>query len=96
MSKFKNKIHEIAAALQMIGAIRYVNIRGYVREVRVSHKDRKSGEWIVIDGKNRESVPEHLFYHNDLGGLILRDGIEFRRRFPDHQVEIPNLPTIWP
>jgi hypothetical protein len=69
------------------GTKRHVNIRGYVREVTVCHKNR-DGEWIVIDGKRTEAVPEYLFYHKTQTGLIMRDDLEFLRKFPDHPIEV--------
>lgn len=71
---------------------RYVYLRGYTRQVTVSHKNTKTGEWIVKDGNRTESIPEHCFYHRDPDGmLILRDSSEFIRKYSPHPVEVEKL-----
>ena len=62
---------------------RMVNIRGYIREVTVSH--------LTANGLT-EIVPEHLFYHRENGeGLVLRGGCEFMRKWPNHPIEIERV-----
>jgi hypothetical protein len=73
----------------MIGTERFVNVRGYVVQVTVDHKNEESGEWIVkTRSGRRESVPEHLFYHQSGSGLVMRGQEDFIRRYPDHPIEI--------
>lgn len=73
---------------------RFVNIRGYVREVTVLHKIVSSGEWIVKDGKTAERVHEENFYHKNSGGLLVGRGSEFSRKYPGHPVEEEQLPPL--
>ena len=81
-------------AADLSGQERHVNIRGYVRKVKVSHRT-PSGEWAVMTANHlTEIVPEHLFYHSTPGGLILRDGLEFKRLYPNHPIDIDNCPSI--
>lgn len=79
------------AAVSMINSRRVVNIRGYVREVIVSHKT-DAGDFVVQDGKRMEVVPEHLFYHDYNGQLVLRDAVDFKRRWPNHPIENIKVP----
>ena len=73
---------------------RMVNIRGYIREVTVSHLKVKVGnEYVCITANGlTEIVPEHLFYHRENGeGLVLRGGCEFMRKWPNHPIEIERV-----
>lgn len=76
----------------MWGQKRFVNVRGYIFEVKVYGR-RSVGDWFCETETFRSLfVPEHLFYHRDRAGfLILRDSVEFRRNSPDHPVHIETL-----
>lgn len=94
-----NKKLEIAKAVNMIGAKRHVNIRGYVCEVEVLRElDAKKwgGRYFrVMTQYNREEiVPEHLFYHETLSGLIMRDEPEFKRLYGGHPIEVVKVPSL--
>ncbi len=92
-----DKIMQIGKRVSMIGTKRFVNIRGYVREVTVMREavDPHIGgrAFVVMDGKRTEFVPIHLFYHKHNDQLIARD-VEFERNYNNHPVEIENLPSL--
>lgn len=86
---------EIAKNLAMINAKRFVNIRGYVKEVTVSGRSLNSiNYWHVSNDGKRELVHEDAFYHRDIssGTLVARD-TEFKRKYGKHDVRIENLPS---
>lgn len=84
---------EIAKAIAMMNQMRFVNIRGYIREVRVCHASaNENNEWVVKDKDKIELVPEHLFYHRAPGGLILRDSPEFKRKYAFLEIYFKNTP----
>lgn len=82
----------------MEGTTRFVNIRGYVRKVVVLHanevalKVNKDASYAIlvkdVDANREQTVPAHLFYHHSAGGLIIRDSTEFKRRYPNHPINI--------
>lgn len=88
--------------MSIVGTERHVNINGYVRKVEVlstGYKDAMgyvSFSCCLIDGVKNDrtvNVPMHLFYHRDDGDmLVLRDSVEFLRKYPTHPVEIEKLP----
>jgi hypothetical protein len=80
---------------EMIDTKRFVDIRGYVREVVCLGVDR-DGNWIVEDGTRKETVPEHLFFHETGCGLILRGSAERMRKWPDHPLHVFKLPAYVP
>jgi hypothetical protein len=74
---------------------RHVNILGNVREVIVIHgKPNNNGDWLVKLGSRIEYVPEHLFYHETICGLELRDSLEFKRRYPNHPISIKSVKNV--
>lgn len=74
---------------------RFVNIRGYVKEVTVLRRT-PAGEYVcrVTENGKNELVPAHLFYHDAPGGLVMRDGPEFARLYPDFPIEINKVPSL--
>jgi hypothetical protein len=76
----------------MENQIRHVNIRGYVRKVTVQHESNIKNNWVVKDGNRFETVPGHHFFHEALGGLMLRDSVEFKSKFPNHPIDKISVP----
>lgn len=95
MKSQHDKLIKIGRALNMIHSKRFVNIRGYVEEVTVSHKNTKTGEWVVKTSFGKiEEVPEHLFYHSTNSGLLMRGEERFLNAYANHPIEIEKLPSL--
>ena len=79
-------------AQSIIGQVRYACIRGYNKEVKVINQKGDNLVCQVISSGRTEIVPEHLFYHRENGQqLVLRGGVEFMRKWPNHALEIETV-----
>jgi hypothetical protein len=79
----------------MKNTLRFVNIRGYVKEMKVLDGQSINGEFLCVDPTSRkaEFVPEHLFYHQSPTGLVMRDSVEFKRKYPNVPVTQVSIPA---
>lgn len=81
--------------IAMINQKRWVFLRGYMYEVTCTGTITKDGEYIVKCNDRIERVPEHLFFHEEgCAILLLRDSVEFRRKYKNHPIEVIKLPIL--
>lgn len=93
----------------MRGQIRHINVNGYVKKVSVINQATSMGKplpgwWFCqediinslhkVVGQKFHSVHEDAFYHRDPGGQLVARDLQFKRKYPNHPVDILDLPSL--